>query len=105
MQLFAIVAKVDEVSFDDNSDESLSIQSTKGKEIIEAYLKSELSSADVNKYLKIFDDFLNTTRGKLYSKSGGEKRTSLTPLRTPSILNMMTSIRSAALLIQIKTRL
>ncbi len=77
MQLFAIVAKVDEVSFDDNSDESLSIQSTKGKEIIEAYLKSELSSADVNKYLKIFDDFLNTTRGKLYSKSGGEKRTSL----------------------------
>lgn len=78
MQLFAIVAKVDEVSFDsDNPEDSASIQSTKGKEIIESFLKSELSSSDVNKYLNIFDNFLNATRAKLYAKSGGQKRTSL----------------------------
>ncbi len=77
MQLFAIVAKVDEVSFDEDEGQAPSIQSKKGKEIIEAYLKSELSSADVNKYLNIFEEFLNDTRGKLYSKAGGEKRTSL----------------------------
>lgn len=77
MQLFAIVAKVDEVSLDETDGDANSIQSTKGKEIIEAYLKSELSSSDVNKYLNIFEDFLNSTRAKLYSKAGGEKRTSL----------------------------
>lgn len=78
MQLFAIVAKVDEVSFDsDNPDDTASIQSTKGKQIIESFLKSELSSSDVNKYLSIFENFLNATRAKLYAKSGGQKRTSL----------------------------
>lgn len=79
MQLFAIVAKVDEVITDEDgaSSEELHIKSTKGVAIIEAFLKAELSSADVNKYLNIFTDFLNETRGKLYSKAGGQKRTSL----------------------------
>jgi len=75
MQLFAIVAKVDEVS---NGLEGPSlIHSSKGKQIIEGFLKSELSSADVNKYLSTFDKFLNSTRGKYYSKSRDQKRTSL----------------------------
>lgn len=79
MQLFAIVAKVDEViaEEDDASSADLHIKSTKGVAIIEAFLKAELSSADVNKYLHIFNDFLNETRGKLYAKAGGQKRTSL----------------------------
>lgn len=78
MQLFAIIAKVDEVSDnDEDSQEVVPIQSTKGKQIIESFLKSELSSSDVNRYLSIFDEFLNQTRGKLYSKKGGRKRTSL----------------------------
>lgn len=75
MQLFAIVAKVDEVSSEDEGDDF--IQSTRGKQIIEGFLKSELSSSDVQKYLNIFDEFLISTRGKLYSKAGGQKRTSL----------------------------
>lgn len=74
MQLFAIIAKVDEVSEDSNES---SIQSTRGKEIILSFLKSELSSEDVNKYLNIFDDFLVSTRGKLLSKKRDQKRTSL----------------------------
>ncbi len=75
MQLFAIVAKVDDISHENQ--ESAVIQSTRGKEIIEGFLKSELSSSDVKKYLNIFDDFLISTRGKLYNKSGDRKRTSL----------------------------
>lgn len=74
MQLFAIIAKVDEISEDSTE---ASIQSTRGKEIILSFLKSELSSEDVNKYLNIFDDFLVSTRGKLLSKRGDQKRTSL----------------------------
>jgi ABC transport system ATP-binding/permease protein len=75
MQLFAIIAKVDEVP--ENDSESVEIQSTKGKEIIRSFLKTELSSADVNKYLSIFDDFLISTRGRIYSKKKDQKRTSL----------------------------
>lgn len=75
MQLFAIVAKVDEVS--DKDQGGVVLQSTHGKEIIEGFLKSELSSSDVDKYLQVFEDFLNSTRGKVYNKSGDKKRTSL----------------------------
>ena len=74
MQLFAIIAKVDEV---DDEKESQEIQSTKGKQIIESFLKSELSSADVDNYIQVFDNFLKETRGKLFSKNRDQKRTSL----------------------------
>jgi len=75
MQLFAIVAKVDEVSLKDQGAPLL--QSTEGKKVIESFLKSELSSSDVEKYLNVFEEFLNSTRGRAYSKSGDKKRTSL----------------------------
>lgn len=75
MQLFAIVAKVDEISHQDQ--ETTLLQSTQGKEVIESFLKSELSSSDVQKYLNVFEEFLNSTRGKIYNKSGDKKRTSL----------------------------
>ena len=75
MQLFAIVAKVDEVSDKEGSEQKL--QSSQGEEIIASFLKAELSSSDVKKYLQIFEDFLNSTRGKVYNKSGDKKRTSL----------------------------
>lgn len=77
MQLFAIVAKVDEVSEEVQSSVNFQIQSTRGREIIASFLKSELSSSDVQKYLEIFEGFLNETRGRLYAKSGGKKRRSL----------------------------
>lgn len=72
MQLFAIIAKVDEVS-----DEDEGIQSKRGEEIIVSFLKSELSSEDVNKYIQIFNNFLVSTRGKLLSNKKDQKRTSL----------------------------
>lgn len=74
MQLFAIIAKVDEVTDEKESDV---IQSTKGRQIIESFLRSELSSADVENYIEVFDGFLKETHGKLFTKNRDQKRTSL----------------------------
>lgn len=88
MQLFAIVAKVDEVQ-DSEDDVSQNIVSTRGREIIESFLKTELSSSDVQKYLTIFDEFLIETRGKLFAKSGGQKRTSLQSVKVLRICDQI----------------
>lgn len=90
MQLFAIIAKVDEVQ-DDVEDIGIvpTIRSSKGIQIIESFLKSELSSSDVNKYLSIFDNFLNETRGRLFSKRGGDKRTSLQAVKVLRICSQI----------------
>lgn len=90
MQLFAIIAKVDDVQVDtDDSDIVPTIKSSKGIEIIESFLKSELSSSDVNKYLSIFENFLNETRGKLFTKRGGNKRTSLQAVKVLRICSQI----------------
>ncbi len=90
MQLFAIIAKVDEVQDDvDDADIIPTIRSSRGVKIIESFLKSELSSSDVNKYLSIFDNFLNETRGKLFSKRGGNKRTSLQAVKVLRICSQI----------------
>ena len=88
MQLFAIVARVDEVSIETEIDPS-GIKSSRGREIISGFLKSELSSSDVAKYLSIFDEFLISTRGKLYAKSGGKKRTSLQSVKVLRICDQV----------------
>lgn len=90
MQLFAIIAKVDEVR-EDSDDISITptIRSNKGIQIIESFLKSELSSSDVNKYLSIFETFLNETRGRLFSKKGGDKRTSLQAVKVLRICSQI----------------
>ncbi len=90
MQLFAIIAKVDEVQDDlGKAGIAPTIRSNKGIQIIESFLKSELSSSDVNKYLSIFENFLNETRGRLFSKKGGDKRTSLQAVK---VLRICTQI-------------
>lgn len=60
MQLFALVAKIDEV---DDANSGNVITSSKGQHVIKAFLKTQLASSDVNKYLKIFNERLNSTRG------------------------------------------
>ncbi|MFK7785576.1 MAG: ATP-binding cassette domain-containing protein [Crocinitomicaceae bacterium] len=90
MQLFAIIAKVDEVQVDvADGDFVPTIKSSKGIEIIESFLKSELSSSDVNRYLSVFENFLNETRGKLFSKRGGDKRTSLQAVKVLRICSQI----------------
>ncbi len=74
MHLFAIIAKVDEVS---DKEFYTEIQSSKGRKIVEGFLKSELSSDFIHKYLLIFENHLKSTRGRIYSKNDDRKRTSL----------------------------
>ncbi|MFZ9027631.1 MAG: ATP-binding cassette domain-containing protein [Crocinitomicaceae bacterium] len=69
MQLFALVAKIDEVSESDNKN---LITSSKGQHVIKSFLKTQLASSDVNKYLKIFNERLNATRA--LKKTGDQSR-------------------------------
>lgn len=54
MQLFAIIAKVDEVT--EASQEA--IASSNGRRIIAAFLRSELNEELIQKYLQLFDEYL-----------------------------------------------
>ena len=58
MQLFAIVAKVDII---EGSDEIVAAESSKA--IVRTFLKQELTSDLVEKYLKIFDEFVDERHG------------------------------------------
>ncbi|MFN5149561.1 MAG: ATP-binding cassette domain-containing protein [Flavobacteriia bacterium] len=79
MQLFAIIAQVDDQS--DSGIESATIRSSKGKRIITSFLQAELSSVMVQKYLDLFDDYLNNLHSKSSRKDKERKRTSLNSVK------------------------
>ena len=72
MQLFAIIARVDE-----NLDEEGPVTSGEGRKIVEAFLSQELGTAAVQEYLSIFDEFLITFQGSSKKKDGKRKKTSV----------------------------
>ena len=72
MQLFAIVAKVDII---EGSDEIVAAESSKA--IVRTFLKQELTSDLVEKYLKIFDEFVDERHGTKRKKDSQAKRRSL----------------------------
>ncbi|HIP36138.1 MAG TPA: ATP-binding cassette domain-containing protein [Crocinitomix sp.] len=72
MQLFAIIARVDE-----EVDIEKRNTSGEGRKIVEELLSQELKSSDVQGYLKLFDDFLVSYQGKTKKKDGKRKRTSV----------------------------
>lgn len=78
MQLFAIIAKVDELREDDTSG---AIRSSKGKSIVELFLRQELNATLVNEYLLKFNDFLTTHHGSTKKKDGKRKRTSVNSVK------------------------
>ncbi len=78
MQLFAIIAKVDELP-DSNEDEL--IESTQGKKIVESFLRSELNSSLVKQYLELFDEYLNTHHSSSKKKDGQRKRTAVNSVK------------------------
>lgn len=78
MQLFAIIAKVDEIS-DDVLEAD--ITSSKGRKIVELFLNQELNAASVNEYLTQFDTFLSTHHGIKKKKDGKRKRTSVNSVK------------------------
>ncbi|MFT4600546.1 MAG: ABC-type multidrug transport system ATPase subunit [Arenicella sp.] len=72
MQLFAIIARVDE-----NLDSQEQVTSGEGRKIVGAFLGQELSSAAVQEYLSIFDEYLIQFQGSSKKKDGKRKKTSV----------------------------
>jgi ABC-type multidrug transport system ATPase subunit len=79
MQLFAIIAHVDE--FAEPKDESQFIQSSKGLRIIKSFLRAELSSEMVQHYLDLFEENLNIHHISLPRRDALQKRTSLNSVK------------------------
>ena len=72
MQLFAIIARVDE-----EIDSTKPVTSGAGRTIVEAFLRQELGSAAVEEYLNLFDEFLISHQGASGKKDGQRKKTSV----------------------------
>ncbi|MGB1103386.1 MAG: ATP-binding cassette domain-containing protein [Crocinitomicaceae bacterium] len=72
MQLFAIIARVDEeIDIQNPSTQGA------GRKIVQSFLREELGSAAVEEYLKLFDQFLISYQGKSTKKDGRRKKTSV----------------------------
>lgn len=85
MQLFAIIAKVDEVT--DASRES--IESSNGRRIIEGFLRSELNNELIVKYIQLFDEFLMVHHIGSSKKDGERKRTSVNSVKVLRICSQI----------------
>ncbi len=72
MQMFAIIAKVDGIN-------------NTGRLIVESFLKQQLSQEQVETYLKIFDEYLETHQAASKKKDGTAKRTSLNSVKVLKI--------------------
>ena len=84
MQLFAIVAKIDVL---EESDEIVAADSSKN--IVEILLKQDLTSELVDRYLKIFDDFIKERHETKRAKDSKKKRTSVNSVK---VLRICTQI-------------
>jgi ABC transport system ATP-binding/permease protein len=78
MQLFAIIAKVDGIS-------------NNGREVVQSFLKQQLSLDLVEEYLKVFDEFLEAHHNSSSKKEGARKRTSVNSVK---VLKICTQINS-----------
>ncbi|MES2799423.1 MAG: ATP-binding cassette domain-containing protein [Bacteroidota bacterium] len=86
MQLFAIIAHVDE---GENFDENQTLRSSKSVRIIESFLRSEISAQLVEQYLDLFTDYLNTIHQKQSKKDGEKKRTSVNSVKVLRICSQI----------------
>ena len=72
MQMFAIIAKVDGIT-------------NTGRYIVESFLKQQLNKEEVEKYLIIFDEFIEAQHASSKKKDGSAKRTSLNSVKVLKI--------------------
>lgn len=86
MQLFAIIAKVEDEEEERNERESNDLL---GREVVEMFLNQELSTELVEEYLGLFDEFLEAHQGKSKKKDGKKKRTSVNSVK---VLRICTQI-------------
>lgn len=77
MQLFAIIARVDDDS--ESSKKTNSIE--KGRKVVEIFLRQELNSELVKEYLSLYDEYLNLHHGQNNKKDSKRKRTSLNSVK------------------------
>src|SRR5690606_39105478 len=72
MQMFAIIAKVDGIN-------------NTGRQIVQSFLKQQLSSEQVEMYLNIFEEYLDAHQSVGKRKDGVVKRTSSSSVRVLKI--------------------
>ncbi len=72
MQMFAIIAKVDGIT-------------NTGRSIVESFLKQQLNKEQVEKYLHIFDEYIEAQQASTKKKDGSAKRTSLNSVKVLKI--------------------
>ena len=72
MQMFAIIAKVDGVN-------------NTGRLIVQSFLKQQLNQEQVDTYLKIFDEYLESHQQASKKKDGTAKRTSVNSVKVLKI--------------------
>ncbi len=72
MQMFAIIAKVDGIN-------------NTGRSIVQSFLKQQLNLEQVETYLKIFDEYLESHQNASKRKEGAAKRTSLNSVKVLKI--------------------
>jgi len=80
MQLFAIIAQVDDTN-SDSSDEVNVVSSSKSIRIIESFLKSEIRDTSITKYIELFNKYLNALHSKQSRKDSEKKKTSLNSVK------------------------
>jgi ABC-type multidrug transport system ATPase subunit len=72
MQMFAIIAKVDGIN-------------NTGRQIVQSFLKQQLNLEQVEIYLRIFDEYLESHQNASKRKEGAAKRTSLNSVKVLKI--------------------
>ncbi|MDI1354921.1 MAG: ATP-binding cassette domain-containing protein [bacterium] len=72
MQMFAIIAKVDGIN-------------NTGRQIVQSFLKQQLNLEQVEIYLKIFDEYLESHQNASKRKEGAAKRTSVNSVKVLKI--------------------
>ncbi|MBI1835751.1 MAG: ATP-binding cassette domain-containing protein [Flavobacteriia bacterium] len=78
MQLFAIIAKVDEE--DENNPGTIS-KINNSRKIVESFLKSELNTSLVKKYTNLYEDYILIHQGKDKNNIALKKRTSVNSVK------------------------
>jgi ABC-type multidrug transport system ATPase subunit len=76
MQMFSIIAKVDGIN-------------NTGRQIVQSFLKQQLSAEQVATYLNIFDEYIEASQSASKKKEGAAKRTSLNSVK---VLRICTQI-------------
>ena len=86
MQLFAIIAQVDD---SEGTDDNQSVKSSKAIRIIESFLRVEINAQLIDQYISLFDEYLNALHQKQNKKDGARKRNSVNSVKVLRICSQI----------------